>query len=293
MDEKDIAILLALSDYKNLTRVAEYLYMTQPALTSRIKRLEESLGAQLLYRNSRGIQFTPSGLIVVDYAKKISAEMQKMREQVQADINEVSGSLHIGCSMQYARWAFPPILKRFMENYHRITVDIVADRSINLLRELNRNTYSVAIIRGDFKWRGERFLIFRENYCLVCKDENARNNLQHIPYIHQKADNRGLEMADEWVQNNISFQPIPRIESNNIEICKSLIAQGYGWSVLPEICLSGFDGYKETLHLSDNLPLVRNTYLCYRSSEAKLPPVQAFISYMRDLSCMRAPSEQQ
>ena len=73
MDEKDIQILLTLAEHQNLTRTAERLYMTQPALTSRIQRLEKDLNAQLLQRSAKGVSFTPAGQIAVNRSVRNTA----------------------------------------------------------------------------------------------------------------------------------------------------------------------------------------------------------------------------
>ena len=280
MDEKDLQIILTLTEYQNLSRTAERLYLTQPALTSRIKRLEEDLGVQLLRRTSKGVSFTPAGETVSQCAKDLTMRMRQMRERVKSEQGSVSGLLHLGCSTQYARYRAPALLSQFLREYPNISVDVVADRSINIQRELNRNSFSAAIIRGNFKWQGRKKLLSTESYCLVYKHKVSRNELQNITYIHQKTDNLGQECADEWVRLNFPYEPLPRIESNNIEVCISMVELGMGWAILPEICLQGFAGYQEPIFTPDGQPIVRNTYLCYKESELTLPHVRKFIEYM-------------
>lgn len=56
-----------------------------------------------------------------------------------------------------------------------------------------------------------------------------------------------------------------------------MVKAGLGWSIVPEICLSYFDGIAEPLFFADGTPLTRSTYLLYRRREAELPQVRAFI----------------
>lgn len=280
MDEKDIQIILTLAEHQNLSRTAERLYLTQPALTSRIRRLEDDLGGKLLQRTSKGVLFTPAGETVFQYAKDLSILLRQMRERVKSEKGGISGLLHLGCSTQYARYRAPTILSQFLQDYPNISIDIVADRSINIQRELNRDSFSAAIIRGDFKWRGQKKLLSTENYCLVYKHKVSQDELGEITYIHQKTDNQGQECADEWVRLNCPYEPLPRIESNNIEVCISMVELGMGWAILPDICLQKFTGFKEPIFTPDGQPIVRNTYLCYKESELALPHVRKFIEYM-------------
>ena len=61
MDEKDYELLLDLSETKNITKTASRLYMTQPAITKRIQKMEEELNCQLFLRSKKGVILTPSG----------------------------------------------------------------------------------------------------------------------------------------------------------------------------------------------------------------------------------------
>lgn len=279
MDEKDIEILLSLSELKNFTKAADRLYITQPAMTGRIKRLEAELGVPLFYRTSKGVRFTPMGETAVEYAKDLSITMRRMREHVKALNGDISGSLHIGCANQFARYRLPELLSHFLNAYPQVNVDVVADRSINIQRELMSGAFSVAIIRGDFKWHGCRKLLSTENYCLIYKEPISHEQLVHTQYIHQKTNNLGQEQADSWVHMNLPSEPKSRIESNDIELCISMVKQGMGWAILPEICLQNFTGYREPIHAPNGEPIVRSNYLCYKSSELKLPQVQKFIEY--------------
>lgn len=61
MDEKDFALLMVLGESKNMTKAADKLFITQSALSKRIKNIERELGAELLLRSHQGIRFTPLG----------------------------------------------------------------------------------------------------------------------------------------------------------------------------------------------------------------------------------------
>lgn len=282
MDEKDIEIILTLSELKNFTRAADRLYLSQPALTGRIKRMEADLGVPLFYRTPKGVIFTPMGETAIEYAKDMSILTRKMREHLKAHQGNISGSLHLGCSNQFARYCLPQLLRDFLNDYPQVTVDVVADRSINIQRELMRGSFSAAIIRGDFKWRGCRKLISTENYCLIYKDPIRLEQLTGLQYIHQKSDNLGQEQTDDWVRANLPFEPKSRVESNSIEVCIAMVKQGMGWAILPEICLQDFTGYREPIFTPSGEPIVRKNYLCYKPSELKLPQVGKFIEYIDD-----------
>ena len=71
MDEKDYELLLDLNETKNITKTASRLYMTQPAITKRIQKMEEELSCQLFLRSKKGVILTHSGESIIHYENDI------------------------------------------------------------------------------------------------------------------------------------------------------------------------------------------------------------------------------
>lgn len=89
MNEKDYELLLDLSESKNITKTAQRLYMTQPAITKRIQKMEEELQCTLFLRSKKGIQFTPAGEQILPYASEILKNSQALKEQVLICQNQI------------------------------------------------------------------------------------------------------------------------------------------------------------------------------------------------------------
>ena len=77
MDEKDYELLHALDETRNITHAADKLYMTQSALSKRIKALEQELGVEIVLRSRQGIRFTPAGEQVLLHSAAAAREMEK------------------------------------------------------------------------------------------------------------------------------------------------------------------------------------------------------------------------
>ena len=82
MEERDWLILKTLYEYKNITKTAKKLYLSQPTLTARIKHIEEDLGTKLMYRGSKGITFTDTGEYSAEFAGKILNEIRIFRKNI-------------------------------------------------------------------------------------------------------------------------------------------------------------------------------------------------------------------
>lgn len=122
MDEKDYELLLDLNETKNITKTASRLYMTQPAITKRIQKMEEELSCQLFLRSKKGVILTPSGESIIPYANDILLKSRLLKEQVLASQNKVCGTLRLGSSLNFSHYRLPAILKRYTSNYPDVDV---------------------------------------------------------------------------------------------------------------------------------------------------------------------------
>ena len=93
MDEKDYELLLDLNETKNITKTASRLFLTQPAITKRIQKMEEELKCPLFLRSKKGVILTPSGESIIPYAKEILLNTSRLKEQALASQNKICGTL--------------------------------------------------------------------------------------------------------------------------------------------------------------------------------------------------------
>ena len=110
MDEKDFELLRILDETRNITHAADKLYMTQSALSKRIKALERELGVEIMLRSRQGIRFTPAGEKVLAHSKAAAHEMEQLRRGMDSMQGEVCGTLRAGISINYALYRLPEVL---------------------------------------------------------------------------------------------------------------------------------------------------------------------------------------
>lgn len=101
MNEKDCLLLIYLQKEQNITKAAEHLFMTQPALTYRIKQLEKEFQVEILSKNGKYIKMTPAGEYLVEYAKRILNDLRKTKEFLLNIENELIGHLKIGVNSHF------------------------------------------------------------------------------------------------------------------------------------------------------------------------------------------------
>ena len=169
-DEKDFELLQALADSRNITKAADKLYITQSALSKRIRAIERELGVELL-PSHQGIRFTPSGEAVLAHSRAAAREMDQMRRNLDALQGVICGTLNAGISIHYALYRLPDAMADYHRTYPNGKLQITTNQSRHLYRQMLEGSLDVAVIRGEYPWDGMQFLLSQENICVICARE--------------------------------------------------------------------------------------------------------------------------
>ena len=277
MDERDIQIFRTLMETRNVTKTAQALYMTQSAITKRLHKLEEELGAPLFLRSVKGLIPSPSADAVRAEMEQVQASFQRMKTLTQFAQGRISGHLKFGVSVNYARYTLPPLLKQYMTDYPEVRIDVATGQSLDLFTKLQENRLSMAVLRGHFPWAGESLLLSREAVYAVTSRANQGLDLSSLPYIHRQSDKPFMSRIQRWKLEQHITESASSIQVNDISTCLSMITSGIGWSILPEICLKDReDLLLRPLTFQDGTPFTRSTFVFYREEYARLPQVKIF-----------------
>ncbi|WP_278675751.1 LysR family transcriptional regulator [Acidaminococcus fermentans] len=282
MDERDIQIFRTLMETRNVTKTAQALYMTQSAITKRLHKLEEELGAPLFLRSVKGLIPSPSADAVRAEMEQVQASFQRMKTLTQFAQGRISGHLKFGVSVNYARYTLPPLLKQYMTDYPEVRIDVATGQSLDLFTKLQENRLSMAVLRGHFPWAGESLLLSREAVYAVTSRANQGLDLSSLPYIHRQSDKPFMSRIQRWKLEQHITESASSIQVNDISTCLAMITSGIGWSILPEICLKDReDLLLRPLTFQDGTPFTRSTFVFYREEYARLPQVKIFLDRLK------------
>ena len=281
MDEKDWIAIRVLYEEKNMSRAAERLYISQPALTYRLKNLEKEFGTSLFFKIKNGIEFTSEGIYLADYAEEMIKKLQKTKDYMLNMQNEVRGTLRLGVSSNFAQYKLPKILKKFSDQFPHVQFSVNTGWSTEIMHLLNSSSVQVGILRGNYEWYGIKTLLHRERLCLISKDEVDLDDLPQLPFIHYKTDSSLKNLINGWWHDRFSDPPMVTMENDRQETCKEMVKHGLGVSILPEICLQPSDNlHTYGLSYQNGEPVLRNTWLMYNPDVLRLSTVKHFIDFL-------------
>ena len=276
MEEKDIEILSDLIKTCNITKTAQRLYTTQSALTKRIQKLEDELGAQLFVRTKKGLLMTPTLEKIAPHLENLMETLGTIRTLAASEDGEIAGTLSLGISSNYGRFRLPDVLKDYMTSYPKVDIHITSHRSPVLYRHLLEKAISVAVIRGDYPWGDGDIILSEEPICVAVSRAHENVPLSQIPYITRETDAGYITDLSRWLNEN-GLRPSDGLTVSDVPTVVTLVERGIGWAVLPSICLEQFDGIARPMYFKDGSAFTRKTHILYRKEHYDLPQVKAFI----------------
>jgi DNA-binding transcriptional LysR family regulator len=138
---------IAVTDLRSFTRAAQALGVTQPAVSAQIKRLQMLLGAELFDKSAPGVTLTAKGEVIVNYARRVLALNDQM-----LDVTSHGGPvarLRIGLAMDYFEGPILQAIAQFRQAHPELRMQISAELSTSLLRDLRRGDYDLVVAASD------------------------------------------------------------------------------------------------------------------------------------------------
>ena len=131
---------------KNITKAANELYVSQPAVSKSIKTLEEQLGGELFFRNKKGVVLTQAGEELFLTVQKMMEQLHDAENQFKDHINFKRGIIKIGVSTTIARSFLLEYLKIFHDRYPDIEIKIDTNPSYRLFEKLSNGFLDIIFL---------------------------------------------------------------------------------------------------------------------------------------------------
>ncbi|MCC8059254.1 MAG: LysR family transcriptional regulator [Clostridiales bacterium] len=145
MDLNQLRYFVKLSEVQNFSKAAEELYVTQPTLSQRIKRLEQELGVDLFVRSTRSVQLTEAGQLCYEQAKTVLEDLNKLMTMAEEIHRRKAGHIAIGILAVLPHWNISAALNDFRKKYPQIDINMEFDWSKALIDQLLKKKLDVVI----------------------------------------------------------------------------------------------------------------------------------------------------
>lgn len=248
MDFKEMEYVIVIAQEKNISKAAERLYISQPALSRFLLKLEDSLGTELFQRKNRQYIPTYAGELYLEMARKILENKQKFESQLKEFMESGGGKISFGITPGRARTILPKIIPAFHEAFPNHELNVLEEDVETLERYLGEGKIEIAFFtigknRSDIQTKLQYKLISREEivlctakesgYRLLASEQSGRKypwlNLQCLEketFLLLKENMRLGQFAQSILAENRMQPRIMRLSS--IDTVLALAGQEYG-----------------------------------------------------------------
>jgi len=149
MNLQELRYLVAVADQRHFGRAAEACNVSQPTLSSQIKKLEDELGVVLLERTNKRVALTPVGAQIVEHAQKALKEAGQMEAVARAAKDPLLGPLKLGAIPTLAPYLLPLIFKPLKQQYPGLTIELWEDQTQALVEGLRNHRLDAALLATE------------------------------------------------------------------------------------------------------------------------------------------------
>src|SRR3970282_968506 len=239
MELYQLRAFAAVADTGQLTRAAERLHLSQPALSAQIKALEEELEVRLFERTPNGMQATRAGRELLAHGEKVLADAEALRQAAGAVRGEAAGRLRIGTLSDPQSIRLGDILGRAVERFPLLELELHHEITGAALEAVRDGSLDASFYYGDITSPQVSGLALRELiYCVAAPVEWKRSNgspgwreLAALPWIVTPQISSHHRLI-RTIFSEHDVAPAKVIEADNESVISNLVGAGLGPSLL-------------------------------------------------------------
>jgi DNA-binding transcriptional LysR family regulator len=291
MQQGRIEAFLAVARTGNMSRAADELTLTQPALSARLKGLEEDLQVELFARTSRGMRLTEAGRAFRPYAERSVAALREGQERLRL-LQRGGGALLLASAPAVSTYTLPALLERFTAAHPDILISVRTGHSEDVLEMVLREEVQLGLGREIRHPDIERTRLYEDELALVVgphhrwalQRETAVSALGKECVILFDRSSSYYELTRSLLLA-AGLTPPRVIELDNIEAAKRMVERGLGVALLPRSAVADdvADGRLRLVRITDAAPVRRPIAAMRRRDATPLAGVEAFLCVAREV----------
>jgi len=241
MNIRALQYFIALAELKHFRRAADRCHVSQPTLSTQVKRLEEQLGTDLLERNSRQVMLTPIGERILERARVIISETAAIRQLARDADDPFSGTLSLGVFPTLAPYLLPHVVPQLRQKFPNLTLRLLEDKTEQVISMLTQGTLDAVLFAlplADDQVHIE--VLFDEPFVLVMPKGHPLSGQDHVHLKDLRAEelllledghclrHHALDVCHlAGAREHLDFQ------ASSLETLRYMVAAGSGVTLMP------------------------------------------------------------
>ena len=241
-----IEAFLTVAERRSVSEAALVLYVTQPALTTRIKNLERELGVELFVRTPRGMRLTAAGRAFRSHAQRATQSLAEGRELLRELSEGHVGELLVGAAPAISTYVLPLVLHRFQASFPHVHLIVRTGHSEEILEQVLREQVHVGLVRELPHAAIASHPLYEDEIVLVVHPDHRFAGESSIAVEELGGERLILfdRTSSYFVLTSAFFREagvVPRgvMELDNVDATKKMVEHGLGIAFLPYTAVRG------------------------------------------------------
>jgi LysR family hydrogen peroxide-inducible transcriptional activator len=240
MTLNELKFIVALAKSRNFRKAAEVCYVSQPALSLAVKKLEDELGVLLFERSRNDVTMTAVGELVIEQATRVIEEAKRIKEIAKQGNNQLAGPLKLGVIYSVGPYLLPEIIPALRKHAPEMPLIVEENLTSNLEAQLRSGVIDVAIIALPFELSGVITMpLYEEEFVVVVPSTHEWSNQEEVD-ASSLADEKVLLLNSGHCFSNQVVQACPSLtrngevlQGNSLDTVRNMVASNLGITVLP------------------------------------------------------------
>lgn len=289
MDLDQLRLFVDLVQEKSFTRVAQRHFVTQPAVSLRIRKLEQELGVRLLERTTRRLLVTDEGRLLYEHALEILSRVDQIGTIMRERQEQVVGSISLATVHSVGLYELPLTLREFIRRFPAVHLHMEYQISDDVYRSVLEGRADVGLVAYPEQRAGITSVpFFEDELILICNPDHpfalrskvTMADLEGQPFVAYETSIPTRRAIDAML-NRHNVEVDVRMQCDNIELLKKMVEVGLGIALAPLMSIrqEQQSGALRAVPLAAE-PIRRPLALIHRKGKALSRPLQAFVSLM-------------
>ena len=291
MTLSELKFIIAVAKEKNFRRAADKCFVSQPALSLAVKKLEEELNVKIFERSRTEVKVTPVGQKIINQAIIILDEANKLKDISSVGQEQLKSPLKVGLIYSVAPYLLPLIIPVLRKKTPEMPLDVEENITKNLESALKSGSIEAAVIALPFDIPGTECIpLYDEEFNVVVPSNHAWAKKKEI-IAKDLSSEKVLLLNNEHCFSKQVVEACPDLskksevlQGNSLETIRNMVASNLGISVLP----------KTATAINYNNPLVKNIpfknpvpfrriAIAYRKSTVRMEAIEKFVLALKDI----------
>jgi len=289
MNLRDLKYLVAVAEHKHFGRAAESCFVSQPTLSTQLKKLEEELGVTLIERGHRQVMLTPVGEDIVARAQQVLRDVNELVHTAEEYSDPFGGEFRLGIIPTVAPYLLPKILGPMRKAFPKLKIQLTEGQTAVISRMLKEGDLDAVILALPLEEDSVvEHELYREPFYFAASKEHPKAHGKSVSIDDLDSEEvllleDGHCLRDQALEvcNSHNAVENTNFRATSLETLRQMVAANVGITLMPELAVPARSGSVRYLPFRGSTPY-RIIGLCWRQSSTRAALLEQLADVLTD-----------